>query len=166
MLKSPLARVFIAAKTMTNTSTTVSPTIRPARPDDAAALAPLAAQLGYPSTTADIESRLALILPDPAQLVAVAEVSGQVVGWIHAALYLTLESGAAVELRGLVIDEKHRGMGLGRALTERAEEWTRQRGARIVRLRSNIVRDGAHAFYQHLGYVVVKTQHAFRKNLD
>ena len=151
---------------MTNTSTTVPPTIRPARPEDAPALAPLASQLGYPSTTADMDSRLALILPDPAQLVAVVEVSGQVVGWIHAALYLTLESGAAVELRGLVIDEKHRGTGLGRALTEHAEEWARGRGARTIRLRSNVIRDGAHAFYQHLGYSVVKTQHAFRKTLD
>jgi GNAT superfamily N-acetyltransferase len=166
MLKSRLVREFIAAKTMTGKSTTVSPIIRTARAEDAAALAPLATQLGYPSTTEDIESRLALVLPDPSQLIAVAEVSGQVVAWIHAALYLTLESGAAVELRGLVVDEKHRGMGIGRALTERVEEWTRQRGARTVRLRSNIIRDGAHAFYQHLGYSVVKTQHAFRKNLD
>jgi GNAT superfamily N-acetyltransferase len=166
MLKSRLAREFIATKAMTNASTAVQPIIRSARSEDAAALAPLASQLGYPSTTEDIASRLALILHDPAQLVAVAEVSGQVVGWIHAALYLTLESGAAVELRGLVVDEKHRGTGLGRALTERVEEWTRERGARIVRLRSNIIRNGAHAFYQHLGYSVVKTQHAFRKTLD
>lgn len=166
MLEFPLARRFIAAKTMTDRLPTIEPIIRPARPEDAASLAPLASQLGYPSTTADIESRLALILPDPAQLVAVAEVSGQVVAWIHAALYLTLESGAAVELRGLVVDETHRGTGLGRALTERVEEWTRQCGARTVRLRSNIIRDGAHAFYKHLGYSVVKTQHAFRKNLD
>jgi GNAT superfamily N-acetyltransferase len=166
MLEFPLAREFIAPKIMTVTPTPALPIIRPARPEDAAALAPLATQLGYPSTKDDIESRLALVLPDPTQLVAVAEVSGQVVGWIHAALYLTLESGAAVELRGLVVDEKHRGAGLGRALIERVEEWTRQRGARTVRLRSNVIRDGAHAFYQHLGYSVVKTQHAFRKTLD
>ncbi|MDE3135043.1 MAG: GNAT family N-acetyltransferase [Acidobacteriota bacterium] len=146
--------------------TAAQPIIRPARAEDAAALAPLATQLGYPSTTADIESRLALILPDPNQLVAVAELSGQVVGWIHVALYLTLESGIAVEIRGLVVEEKRRGMGLGRALLAHAEDWARQRGARAVRLRSNVVRDGAHAFYQHLGYSVVKTQHAFRKNLD
>jgi len=143
-----------------------SPVIRPARPEDAPALAPLSTQLGYPSTAADLASRLALVLPDSDQLVAVAEVAGRIVGWIHAGLYLTLESGPAVELRGLVIDEKYRGMGIGRALTERVEEWTRERGVRIVRVRSNVIRDGAHAFYQHLGYTIVKTQHAFRKNLD
>jgi GNAT superfamily N-acetyltransferase len=151
---------------MTTPSTPAPPIIRAARPEDAPALAPLASQLGYPSTTEDIDSRLALILPDPTQLIAVAEVSGQVVAWIHAALYLTLESGAAVELRGLVVDENRRGQGLGRALTERVEEWAREQGAHVIRLRSNVIRDGAHAFYQHLGYAIVKTQHAFRKNLD
>jgi len=151
---------------MTTPSAPEPPILRPARLEDAPALALLASQLGYPSTTEDIDSRLALILPDPTQLIAVAEVSGQVVAWIHAALYLTLESGAAVELRGLVVDEKLRGQGLGRALTERAEEWARERGAHVIRLRSNVIRDGAHAFYQRLGYAIVKTQHAFRKNLD
>jgi GNAT superfamily N-acetyltransferase len=149
-----------------NKPDTQPPVIRPARPEDAPALAPLSTQLGYPSTAADLASRLALILPDPAQFVAVAELSGQVVGWIHVALYFTLESGAAVEIRGLVVDEEHRGRGIGRALLRRAEEWARERGARVMRLRSNVIRDGAHAFYLHLGYTIVKTQHAFRKNLD
>lgn len=151
---------------MANTSIIHAPTVRLARAEDAAAIAPLSAQLGYPVTIAEIVSRLATILPDPAQLVSVAEVSGEVVGWIHAARYLTLESGSAVEIRGLVVDEHHRGMGLGRALLRHAEDWARAGGAGAVRLRTNIIRIDAHAFYRHLGYSVVKTQHAFRKPLD
>jgi GNAT superfamily N-acetyltransferase len=150
---------------MANPSIIHTPTVRTARAEDAPALAPLSAQLGYPATVAEILSRLAMILPDPAQLLCVAEVSGEVVGWIHAARYLTLESGSAVEIRGLVVGENHRGMGLGRALVLRAEDWAREGGAGVIRLRSNIIRIDAHAFYRHLGYSVVKTQHAFRKLL-
>ncbi len=76
-----------------------------------------------------------------------------------------MESGAAVEIRGLVVDESRRGAGLGRGLMEHAEEWARGRGVRVIRLRSNVVRGGAHAFYARLGYSLVKTQHIFSKKL-
>lgn len=150
---------------MTPPSSIPSPVVRPARPEDASALAPLSTQLGYPATTAEINARLAVILADPTQVVYVAELSGQVAGWVHAASYPTLESGAAVELRGLVVHENRRGMGLGRALVLQTEQWARERGVRVVRLRSNVVRTGAHGFYLRLGYAIVKTQHAFRKTL-
>lgn len=142
-----------------------SPSIRPARLEDAPALAPLSTQLGYPATAAEIAARLDAILADPDQAVYVAETSGQVAGWVHVAHYLTLESGAAVEIRGLVVDENRRGSGLGRALVLQAEAWARDRGVRVVRVRSNVVRAGAHEFYRRLGYSLVKTQHAFRKSL-
>jgi GNAT superfamily N-acetyltransferase len=64
------------------------------------------------------------------------------------------------------VDEKYRGSGAGRALVEHVEAWARERGALEVSLRTNIVRDGAHKFYQHLGYEVQKTQHKFRKPLQ
>jgi GNAT superfamily N-acetyltransferase len=51
------------------------------------------------------------------------------------------------------------------ACSERVEAWARERGAVELNLRSNIVRDGAHKFYQHLGFEVQKTQHKFRKKL-
>lgn len=166
MVKFDFAHSRGSSKNMTNSATYRLPTIRVARREDAAALAPLVTQLGYPATTAQIDSRLALVLRDSGQLVAVAEVSGRVAAWIHAALYQTLESGTAVEIRGLVVEEKLRGRGLGGALLGRAEQWARDQGARVVRLRSNVIRNGAHDFYQHMGYTIVKTQHAFRKDLN
>jgi GNAT superfamily N-acetyltransferase len=71
-----------------------------------------------------------------------------------------------VELRGLVVDEKHRGTGLGRALLRQAEQWAIDRKTPVVRLRCNVIRTGAHAFYRRLGYSLVKTQHAFRRQLE
>ena len=73
---------------------------------------------------------------------------------------------ARVEVAGLVVDEKCRGRGIGRALMGRAESWAREHGCAMVSLRSNVIRSEAHAFYQGLGYSLVKTQHAFRRKLD
>lgn len=151
---------------MAEGTTAARASIRSARLEDAPAIAPLSTELGYPATAAEVAGRLAGILPDATQLVAVAEVAGQVVGWIHAACYLTVEVGATVEIRGLVVGEGKRSAGLGRALVEHAEGWARRRGVPVIRVRSNVVRAGAHAFYARLGYAPVKTQHVFSKRLD
>jgi GNAT superfamily N-acetyltransferase len=140
-------------------------TIRAARREDAPALAPLAGQLGYRSTTAQVEKRLSYLLDHPEDAVFVGETEGWVIGWVHVGVYVTVESDAAGEIRGLVVDAGHRGGGVGRRLMERAEEWARERGLGTMRVRSNVVRDEAHAFYQRLGYTIAKTQHAFRKKL-
>ncbi len=142
-----------------------SPAIRDARLSDAAALAPLSGQLGYPATEQEVRARLERLLGDPAQAVFVVEVGSELAAWIHVMDSVTVESGPAVEIRGLLVDEAQRGSGLGRALVERGEAWARERGVGTMTVRSNVVRAGAHAFYQRLGYAVVKTQHAFRKRL-
>ena len=142
-----------------------SPAIRNARISDAAALAPLSGQLGYPATADEVRARLERLLGDPTQAVFVVEIEGKLAGWIHVTDSVTVESGPAVEIRGLVVDEARRGSGLGRALVERGEAWARERGVNTMTVRSNVVRAGAHAFYDRLGYTVVKTQHAFRKRL-
>ena len=142
-----------------------SPAIREARLSDAAALAPLSGQLGYPATAREVEARLERLVNDPAQAVFVVEIEKKIAGWIHVMDSVTVESGPAVEIRGLVVDEAQRGGGLGRSLVERGEAWARQRGVGTMTVRSNVVRAAAHAFYERLGYAVVKTQRAFRKRL-
>ena len=56
--------------------------------------------------------------------------------------------------------------GIGKLLMERAEMWAREHGCKIVSLRSNVIRERAHAFYERLGYKHVKTQKSFRKVLQ
>jgi GNAT superfamily N-acetyltransferase len=139
--------------------------IRPARREDAAALASLSGQLGYAASPQEIESRLARILSDRDHLVLIAESAGQPVGWIHGAIVEAMESGRSVEIMGLVVEEQRRGAGVGRALLAHVEAWAREKGETKVTLRSNVIRTRAHAFYQRLGYEITKTQHAFRKIL-
>jgi GNAT superfamily N-acetyltransferase len=150
---------------MTDTGGESRLTIRAARREDAPALAPLAGQLGYRSTIAQVERRLARLLDRPEDAVFVAETEGWVIGWVHVGVHVTVESDPAGEIRGLVVDARHRGAGVGRRLMERAEEWARERSLGTMRVRSNVVRGEAHAFYQRLGYTLAKTQHAFGKTL-
>lgn len=140
--------------------------IRMARREDAAAIAALAGQLGYPSTREQIEKRLERVLADPEHAVFVAErQGGRIGGWLHAFSYHVLESDPRAEVAGLVVDEAQRGTGVGRLLMQSAEDWARNRGFPAVGLRSNIVRHAAHAFYRSIGYTIPKTQHVFRKEL-
>ncbi len=101
---------------------------------------------------------------DPDDAVWVAETAeARVIGWVHVSVRRLVESDPEAEIGGLIVDEEHRGSGAGRLLMERAEQWARAKGLPSVYLRSNVVRQAAHAFYRKLGYQVVKTQHAFRK---
>ena len=140
--------------------------VRPARAEDHARLAELAGQLGYPSSAAEIAKRLAGMEGRRDYAVFVAQLaSGEIAGWIGVFIYRSVEADARAEISGLVVDEGVRSQGIGPRLLERAEEWARERGCIAVGVRSNVIRDRAHAFYERLGYEHHKTQKAFRKRL-
>jgi len=136
--------------------------IRAAEPRDVAAIAALAGELGYPSTAQDIVRRLAA-LDERDDAVLVAEDGGACIGWILVSVIASLEHDPFAEIRGLVVAAAHRGGGAGAALVRAAEEWGRGRGCAKVRVRSNVVRERAHRFYERLGYRVVKSQKVFDK---
>jgi GNAT superfamily N-acetyltransferase len=140
--------------------------LRAARAEDSVALARLSTQLGYPVSGEEISVRLANALRDPSSAVVVAETpTGDVVGFVHLLHQFLVESDPRVEIGALVVDESHRGVGVGQLLMARAEQWARERGCKCVNLRSNVIRAGAHAFYERIGYRHYKTQKAFRKDL-
>ena len=141
-------------------------TIRPARQGDAADLARLTAQLGYDVESDGLAQRLSRVLASPDQGVIVADLDGEVVGWVHTMIWEYLEAEAFVVIGGLVVDESRRKAGIGRALMQAAEEWARSRGHSVVRLWSSLARTGAHRFYERIGYTNIKTQYSFVKALD
>jgi GNAT superfamily N-acetyltransferase len=141
-------------------------TIREASVLDAAALARLATQLGYPTTDAEARRRAAAILDLPEHRVLVAEAVGEVVGWIHVATSVTLESDPSGEIAGLVVDEAFRGSGIGARLIAEAEAWAASQGYGRMRVRSNVKRNRARRFYERVGYAVTKRQRNFEKRLE
>ena len=62
------------------------------------------------------------------------------------------------EINGLVIDEHHRGMGVGKLLIDKIKLWAREKGNDKIGLHSNIKRTEAHLFYEHLGFTEIKQQ--------
>ena len=140
--------------------------IKSANEQDSSQLTGLAGQLGYPSSAAQVATRLARILSHPDQAVFVAEVEGRIAGWVHVYACPTVESELYAEIGGLVVDENQRGQGVGKALMAQAETWSRSLGIHEVRLRSNIIRKEAHQFYEAIGYGKIKSQFTFRKALN
>lgn len=140
--------------------------IRPPRAEDHERMAELAGQLGYPSTAADVGKRLAGMEGRRDYAVFVAQLaSGELAGWIGVFIYRCVEADWRAEISGLVVDESVRSQGIGPKLVKRAEEWARERGCAAIGLRSNVIRDRAHGFYERLGYEHYKTQKSFRKKI-
>jgi GNAT superfamily N-acetyltransferase len=139
--------------------------IRPARGADRADLARLATQLGYPMSEEEAGARLSRIAGHPDHALLVAEQDGRVAGWLQVSRVRVFESEDGVEIGGLVVDEALRGRGIGARLLAEAERWARERGCVRMRVRSNVVRERAHAFYRSAGFSEVKTQRVFEKAL-
>jgi GNAT superfamily N-acetyltransferase len=139
--------------------------IREAHENDAAAIARLAEELGYPSTAEQIRQRLASLSADRHAVFVAVDVAEEVVGWIQVSEVRNLISGLRAEINGLIVNSAKRSAGTGRQLLERGERWARQKGLPAIGVQSNIVRERAHAFYLRHGYAVSKTQKAFRKEL-
>ncbi|HVL17886.1 MAG TPA: GNAT family N-acetyltransferase, partial [Gemmatimonadales bacterium] len=91
------------------------PRIRPVTSEDAAAVAALSGQLGYPVAAEAIAARLERLLGRDDQLVlaAVAD-DGELAGWIHAAEQDLVEAERRCEILGLVVDGRRRRGGIGR----------------------------------------------------
>jgi len=140
--------------------------IRPARIGDAAEIARLSEELGYPAAAKDMAERLAALLQRPEHGVVVAESCGNLLGWAAVEARTLLVTGRKAELMGLVVDSKARRRGVGLALVRAAEEWAREQGIDLMTVRSNAVRTESHPFYERLGYTHTKSQHVYLKRLD
>jgi GNAT superfamily N-acetyltransferase len=140
--------------------------IRRARRSDAPRIAELSGQLGYPSTTAQIVRRWHGLKPAALHAVFVADLPGSgVSGWLHVSVAHLVDSDTRAEVNALVVAEGQRSLGAGAQLLDAAEAWARRHGCGSVNLRSNVIRERAHNFYERQGYEHYKTQKTFRKTL-
>ena len=125
--------------------------IRRATADDAPEIARLSAQLGYPAAIAAFAERLRQLQSRDTHAVLVHVGEGnRLAGFVGLEQRLMIESGERVEIVGLVVDEQARRTGTGRRLVAAAEDWARAE---------------AHPFYEQLGFLRTKTQHAYVKPL-
>jgi GNAT superfamily N-acetyltransferase len=126
-------------------------TIRDAQAADAEPISSLLTQLGYPTQPSAVEARLER-LAVVGDRVLVADLDGRAVGLGHLQVAPAIErERPAAKIGALVVDEGHRGQGVGRALMQALEDEARLRGCELLFLTTAERRDDAHAFYERVG---------------
>ncbi|MQA08724.1 MAG: GNAT family N-acetyltransferase [Pseudonocardiaceae bacterium] len=128
--------------------------LRRARQDDAADVAALLVELGYPDNEVDaVEQRLAMWAREPAGIVLVAQLNGRVVGTVAVTAIPYLErEGRWGRIVALVVSAECRGQGVGRQLVEAAEAAAGDLGCVTMEVTSARGRTESHPFYRSLGY--------------
>ncbi len=91
----------------------------------------------------------------------VAELNGQLIGWLHAQHAFRAASADFIEILGLSVADQARLNGAGRALVEKAKKWALDEKI-VLRVRTNETRDGAKKFYTALGFSIAKNQSVFQ----
>ena len=135
--------------------------------EDAATVAELTVQLGYEASEAVLKERIAaLLLNAQNQIALVACVDGDVVGWIEASIVRRLQSEPHTLIGGLVVKDGMRGLGMGKRLCAEVEAWTKNKGLMALRVTSRSTREGAHRFYLREGYRQTKISAVFEKVLS
>jgi GNAT superfamily N-acetyltransferase len=141
-------------------------TLRTAGIEDAEEIARLATQLGYPSSPEEIRARIERVLGEKiGRIIVAVDEHDAILGWTHVFLAHRIESETFAEIGGLVVDENHRNRGIGGILLGEAEQWAAASGVTILRVRSNMIRQDAHRFYERAGYSRQKVQGVFDKRV-
>jgi len=127
--------------------------LRPASAADADALAPLMTELGYPTEPAAMRARLERIDAHPDYHTMIAERGGVPVGMVGMLMGIGWNDDPPwARVMSLVVAEGERGRGTGAALMRAAEGWARENGAASLHLTTARYREGAHRFYERIGY--------------
>ena len=120
-------------------------------------------EMGYDYPKEETRQRIKDILASEHDKIYVAELDGSVVGYVHANDYNLIYAPAMKNIMGIAVSNKHKRIGIGKALLTAAEEWAKADGAKGVRLVSGETRKEAHMFYEWCGYTGGKHQLNFKK---
>jgi GNAT superfamily N-acetyltransferase len=144
--------------------------IRKATILDVPAILPLIEQLGYPTSEDEFRLRFQKFTQNLGYGVAVASIDSQVVGcvaWSKSELLILAKTRFNIE--ALVVNEQHRGKGIGKKLMVFVEEVASTFSPIVIDVTSGVRRakEGTHEFYKRLGYKSdgPKAKIFFRKEL-
>ena len=153
---------------MTNTNTNLAAqfNIDVAKLEDIPALVELLAALFSievdfkPNTAKQVEGLRMLIQSPATGVIKVARNrEGDAVGMVSAQLVISTAQGApSAWVEDMIILEKYRGQGLGKALLDDALAWAKKKGASRAQLLVDIENEPALGYYQHLGWETTQLQ--------
>ena len=107
----------------------------------------------YRVPDASWSKRAKTVLADPATTVFLAEVEERVVGFLELT-FAQKPWGISCEVETLVVEERYRGRGCGRALMLEAERRAQEEGARGMRVDVLAANPEGRRFYEGLGYAL------------
>jgi predicted N-acetyltransferase YhbS len=132
---------------------TGTPSVRIASPADAEAVAALMTELDHPIPADQAHRYLASLADSSDTIVFVAAIDERVCGLIAGHLLPVLsESNPILMIIALSVTVAYQRSGAGQALVTRLEAWGRENGAARVLVTTALRREGAHAFYERMGY--------------
>lgn len=120
-----------------------------------AAFERLTPQLSSSNPPPSVEALDAIAASDATRLL-VAHADGDIVGSLTLVL-VRIPTGLRAIIEDVVVDERVRGQGVGRALNEAALELAREAGAVTVDLTSRPSREAANRLYSRLGFEIRDT---------
>lgn len=129
--------------------------LRQAVREDVDQLAMLMGELGYPTTTEEMDARFSKINSNSFYQTQVAEKNGNIIGMIGMMLGFHYEKNENyVRIVALIVDKKYREQGIGEQLIHQAETWAKQQDANKLVLNSGNRRGrtAAHHFYEKSGF--------------
>lgn len=127
--------------------------IRDGKPDDAAEVARLLGELGYPTNEATARLRIERLLARGDTALRVDAQGESLRGLGSLQLLAPIEEDTPVgHITALVVSSDAQRQGIGRALVEDLLAFARARGCARVSVGSGLHRAGAHAFYESIGF--------------
>jgi GNAT superfamily N-acetyltransferase len=135
--------------------------VRAAKINDAQEIARSSEQWGYFSSQEKMQGCLQGILDNQDHIVFVLLCENRIAGWIHGIYSLRIESGPFIEIGGLIVDKDFRRRGLGKNLIDKIIEWSTLRNCQLIRVRCNVLRKEANAFYDRIGFREIKQQKVY-----
>ena len=131
----------------------VATLIRAAAASDVAGCAALLGQLGYPATPESLARRLSILLPRDDYALRVAQHDAALVGLAAVHVFPAIHSDRPLAfIAALVVAEAQRGTGIGARLVAELEAFATRNGCDRIIVTTANHREGAHRFYDRLGY--------------
>jgi GNAT superfamily N-acetyltransferase len=138
--------------------------IRDATAADAAQVAALLGELGYPTKEAQARARIETLTVRDDFRVRVFADGDAILGVGSLQVHPGLEHDEPIGfITALVVSKQARRRGVGRALVDDLLDFARRRGCARVNVGSGLRRTDAHAFYEGIGFT--RSGIRFRKNL-
>lgn len=120
--------------------------------DDVGDIRRLLPQLSSSANELD-HAALSELVASPVTTVLVARAQQRIVGTLTLVVF-TILTGVRARVEDVVVEDNHRGSGIGAALTRESLMRAQQLGARTVDLSSHSTRQAAHRLYLSLGFSV------------